>query len=252
MSIEERRDLALAHAGTEVRADGEGGAERLYGLAAPYNVRTPIGNPRTWGWFEEFMPGAFAESIANDDQRKLIDHNPYYVVSRRSAGTLVYTETGRGLEYDSALDDALSYVGDLIANVRNKNITGESVGFSVLPDGAIWSLIEVEEPRADGKVEVYTAELRQVFKATLWESSSVTWPAYTDTDAQLRRYALGPALIARGDRQAISRRAEHRPDLGELLKLLDDRQATPTPATRSLEDAQRVMRMHQRRFPHLV
>lgn len=249
MSAQERRNLALSLAGTEVR-DGEGGSgKRLYGLAVPYGVRTPIGNPKTWGFFEEFVSGAFTESIANDDQRKLIDHDPYYVVARRSAGTLTYRETSRGLEYDCALDEDLSYVRDLIANVRNGNISGESIGFSTLAGDAIWTEIEVEEPRADGKVEVYTADLRQVHKATLWESSSVTWPAYADTEANLRRYAIGPALVARGDRQAISRRAAHDPDLAELLKQLD---RTDPPATRSMADVDRIMRMHQRRFPHLV
>lgn len=251
MTTEERRNLALAEAGTEVRA-ASGGAERLYGLAAPFNIRTPIGNPRTWGWFEEFMPGCWTDSLAVDDQRKLIDHNGYYVVSRRSAGTLTYTQTARGLEYESDLDVALSYVNDLKANVRNGNISGESVGFAVGVDGAIWSQIEVEEPRADGKIEVYTAELRQVFKAQLWESSSVTWPAYADTEAQLRRYAVGPALVGRGDPEAISRRAAHRPDIAELLKLLDQRSTTPTPVTRSREDVDRFMRLHQSRHPHLV
>jgi Escherichia/Staphylococcus phage prohead protease len=248
MSTEERRDLAWADAGMRLRAAGDDGAQRFAGLASPFGVRAPIGNPKTWGFFEEFVPGCYIDSLGADDQRKLIDHDSYYVVSRVSAGTLTLAESPRGLEVDSALDTSLSYVNDLVANIRNRNVTGMSIGFRVPVGGDEWLEIEVEEPRPDGRVEVYSAELRRVHTVELLEVSSVTWPAFVSTEAQLR-YQLGPALVGRGDYDAIARRAATRPDLGDLLQLVT--RGIPAPAAPTSEDLDRVMRGYRARYPRL-
>lgn len=215
---DERRSLTSAQAGLTIRADDAAG-RRFHGLAAVYGVRAPIGNPKTWGFFEEFAPGTFTASLAADDQRFLIDHDTYYVVSRRSAGTLELTESSRGVEVDSALDEDLTYVRDLIANLANGNITGMSIGFRVPAGGDDWSTIEVEEEAQDGKIRVYTADLRTVRKAELIEGSAVTFPAFADTEASLR-HAVIPALARRGEHDAVARRAAHRPELAELLSYL--------------------------------
>ena len=226
MTTEERRSLALADAGIQVRAAGDGGAERFSGLASPFGARAAIGNPRTWGFFEEFQAGCFTATLAADDQRKLIDHDSYYVVSRVSAGTLTLSQSTRGLEVDSALDETLSYVGDLKANIRNGNLTGMSIGFIVAPGGDQWSTIEVEEPLPDGRVQVYEAELRTILTTALVEVSSVTFPAFVDTEASLR-YGVMPALALRGSRTAIEQRAAHRPEIGKLLDLLGEQRQAP-------------------------
>ncbi|GIJ51313.1 hypothetical protein Val02_81990 [Virgisporangium aliadipatigenens] len=218
MTTEERRDLSLAAAGLQLRAAGDEAEQRFYGTAMLYGTRAAIGNPKSWGFFEEFAPGAAARSLAEFDQRMLIDHDTYYLVSRVSAGDLTLTDTARGVEVDSALDDELSYVRDFRRNVEKRRITGMSIGFWVRE--ARWEEIEVEEPRPDGKIEVYTADLRVISDIDLMEVSGVTFPAYVDTDADVRAQ-VGPALVARGDRAAILRRAEHRPELRELLKHLD-------------------------------
>lgn len=226
MVAEERRSLALADAGIQVRAAGDSGPERFYGLASPFGVRAPIGNPKTWGFYEEFAPGAYTDTLVADDQRKLIDHDTYYVVSRVSAGTLTLAQTTRGLEVDSALDEELSYVRDLKANLRNGNITGMSIGFIVPPGGAQWTTIEVEEDQPDGRILVYEADLRTVIKVQLLETSSVTFPAFTDTEASLR-FGVMPALVLRGSRQAIEQRAAYRPEIGKLLDLLGEERQAP-------------------------
>lgn len=177
-------------AGWEVRTDGEDDKSRFVGLATPFNSRTAIGNPLVFGFYEEMDSGAFTDTLLKDDQRFLIDHNPFYVVSRSSAGTLDIKTSKRGLEVDSALDGNLSYVSDLRANLENGNIDGMSIGFFVLDDD--WSTEDVETD--DGhKSQV---EVRTVKKAQLLETSAVTFPAYTDTEAGLRE-RVSTALAVR-------------------------------------------------------
>lgn len=237
MTTEERRDLTLAQAGVQLRADGDE-APKFRGTAMLYGVRAAIGNPKSWGFFEEFAAGAAARSIAEFDQRMLIDHDTYYLVSRVSAGDLALTDTSGGVDVVSDLDDELSYVRDFRRNVQMRRITGMSIGFMVVAGRARWEEIEVEEPRADGKVEVYTADLRVIEEIDLIEVSGVTFPAYTDTEADVRAQ-VGPALVARGDRQAIARRAQHRPELRDLLRLVDDK---PTAVRRqSVVERQRAL-----------
>jgi HK97 family phage prohead protease len=206
---EDRRDLPLASAEVEIREDGDGAAV-FAGYAAKFNSRTLIG-ALPWGFYEEVSPGAFSKTLGEGDQRKLIQHDPYYVVSRVSAGTLRLSQDKTGLAVDSDLDRALSYVPDLIANVRNKNISGMSFGFRVIKD--TWAEEQVGET-SDGKP--ITGELRTIKEAELIEVSSVTFPAYGDTEAGLRATdpvrAVGLAL-ARRDSGLIEARAAYCPEL---------------------------------------
>ncbi|MET9942899.1 HK97 family phage prohead protease [Streptomyces halstedii] len=127
------------------------------------------------------------------------------VVSRVSAGSLRLAQDQIGLAVNSDLDERLSYVGDLIVNLDNRNITGMSFGFQVVKDD--WQMVDVETVDGD-KAE---AELRIIREVKLFEVSAVTFPAYEDTDAGLR--SVGVALAARGDDEAFDRRAAYRPEL---------------------------------------
>lgn len=206
MRTEERRDLTLATAGLQVRADEESGAATGFvGHAAVFSSRTAIGNPLTWGFYEEIAPGAFSKTISEGDARMLIDHDTRMVVSRVSAGSLRLAQDAVGLAVEADLDSDLSYVRDLVVNLRNRNITGMSFGFRVVKDD--WEPVEIET--VDGaKAE---AELRIIREVQLYEVSAVTFPAYEDTDAGLR--SVGVALAARGDAAAFDRRAAYRPEL---------------------------------------
>jgi HK97 family phage prohead protease len=203
--IEERRDLALAVAGVQLRAaDDEQQVHRFGGHAAVFNQRTAIGNPLTWGFYEEIAPGAFSKTLSEGDARFLIDHDTRLVVSRVSAGSLRLSQDRDGLAVDADLDTRLSYVADLVVNLENKNVTGMSFGFRTVK--ADWETVSVETD--EGEAE---AELRIVREVQLFEVSAVTFPAYEGTDAALR--SVGAALAARGDIAAFDRRAEHRPEL---------------------------------------
>jgi len=213
-TAEERRCLPVATAGLSVRAEGDG-AERFRGYAAVFNSRTAIGNPLRWGFYEEIAPGTFTKTISEGDARFLLDHDSYYVVSRVSAGTLLLAQDAHGLPVDSALDPELSYVRDLKANIRNKNITGMSFGFYVIKDD--WTTETVET--SDGQTA--EVEVRRILEARLIEVSAVTFPAYEDTEAELA--SVASALVRRGSVEAIERRAAWRPSLRDLLPLVDER-----------------------------
>lgn len=230
----ERRGLPLTTAQIAIRTEGDGetASERFVGHAAVFNERTAIGNPLTWGFYEQVAPGAFTKSLAESDQRMLLDHDSFYVVSRASAGTLELSQDKRGLAVDSALDEELSYVRDLKANLRNGNITGMSFGFRVIKDD--WEDIQVGETD-DG--DPVMAELRTLLELELVEVSAVTFPAYEQTDAGLRTIApseelaaVGAALVRRGDLSALECRAVHRADLNDFRQAILDRE--PAAATR--------------------
>lgn len=219
---EERRRLPLATAGIQIRS-AEDASQRFSGYAAVFNTRAAIGNPLSWGFYEEIAPGAFSKTLQESDARMLVDHDSYYVVSRSSAGSLSLSEDGHGLVVDSALDEELSYVRDLKANLRNGNITGMSFGFQVVKDE--WGTEDVETKDGQtGQVEVRT--IREI---RLIEVSAVTFPAYTETEAELR--SVAGALNARGDNDAMLRHAELRPELNDLLEVTE-----PAVSTRQFDE----------------
>ncbi|MFF9714818.1 HK97 family phage prohead protease [Streptomyces sp. NPDC014603] len=221
-STEERRRLALDAAAVAIRAAD--GGDRFGGYASVFNSRTAIGNPLRWGFYEEIAPGAFSKTLDEGDARMLIDHDSYYVVSRMSAGTLALSEDDKGLLVDSALDEELSYVRDLKANLRNGNITGMSFGFYVIKDE--WNSETLEVEGAD-PVEVDVRVIREV---RLVEVSAVTFPAYPETEAELK--AVARALDRRGDYAAIEAAARHRPELLDLVHI--DRE--PGESTRGTQE----------------
>lgn len=215
-SSEERRGLSLADARVEVRAKEDDEAPRFTGHAAVFNSRTAIGNPLTWGFYEEIAPGAFSRTISGGDARMLIDHDSRMVVARVAPGSLNLAEDKVGLSVDAALDTGLSYVSDLVANLRNGNIDGMSFGFFVKQDD--WTTEEIETK--DGQTA--EVEVRRITEVELLEVSAVTFPAYKETAASLR-HSLVPALRHRGDAGAVERLAKYRPELAELLDDVIDR-----------------------------
>lgn len=164
-----------------VRADGDTSEPKFAGHAAVFNSRTAIGNPLRWGWYEEIAPGAFTKTLQEGDARFLVDHDSRLLVARVSAGDLRLTEDAVGLATDADLDTELSYVKDLVRNLEKKRITGMSFGFYVVKDE--WNTETVETN--DGQsAEV---EVRVIQEVRLLEVSAVTFPAYEDTDAGLRK-----------------------------------------------------------------
>jgi len=222
----ERRRLSLAAAGVTIRDAAADAAPGFSGYAAKFNERAAIGNPLTWGFYEQVADGAFTKTLSEGDARFLVDHDTRLVVSRTSADTLRLAQDKTGLATDSDLDTELTYVRDLVANLRNGNITGMSFGFEVKKDS--WETVQVAETDDGDPVE---AELRTLLEIKLYEVSAVTFPAYESTEAKLRSVAT--ALVHRGDDDAIARHAERKPELLRYTQI-DGRE--PGKSTRGGDD----------------
>lgn len=164
-----------------VRADDTSEEPKFAGHAAVFDSRTAIGNPLRWGWYEQIAPGAFTKTLSEGDARFLVDHDSRLLVARVSAGDLRLSEDEVGLAVDSDLDVELSYVKDLVRNLEKKRITGMSFGFYVVRDK--WETEEVETSAGD-PIDV---EVRTILEVRLLEVSAVTFPAYEETDAGLRK-----------------------------------------------------------------
>lgn len=177
--LREVRATPLESADFQIRA-AAGGAKTFDGHAAVFDSRTAIGNPASWGWYEEVDRGAFTKTLQEGDARFLVDHDTRLIVARVSAGDLRLSTDNIGLRVEADLDEGLSYVSDLVRNLEAKRITGMSFGFRVLRDE--WSEEDVET--SDGKT--ITINVRRLLEVQLWEVSAVTFPAYEETDAGLR------------------------------------------------------------------
>jgi HK97 family phage prohead protease len=229
----ERRTRALADTDARVlRATGDDAEPRFVGHAAVFNSRTAIGNPLTWGWYEEIDAGAFDKTLSEGDARFLVDHDTRMLIARVTAGDLRLATDDIGLAVDAALDQELSYVRDLTRNLEKRRITGMSFGFYVVRDK--WEEIELEV-EVDGQTETASVWLRTILEVRLVEVSAVTFPAYEDTDAGLRKLA-DEVRAARGVPTQISPSASEgaRPAPAETTR---DTTSDPAPAetTRGVE-----------------
>ena len=193
---QERREQSLAATDFTLRAAADDGPRRFTGHAAVFNVRTAIGNPLTWGFYEEVAPGAFTKTLTEGDARFLVDHQTHLLCARVSAGDLRLAQDKVGLLTDADMDEELSYVRDLTRNLEARRITGMSFGFYVTKDA--WSTEELDVEGVDEPVKV---EVRRITEVKLLEVSAVTFPAYEETDAAVR------ALRSRAEPDPLGRRA---------------------------------------------
>jgi HK97 family phage prohead protease len=215
----ELRDRSRDEAGIVIRAAADATGQQFVGHAAVFNVRTAIGNPLTWGFYEQVNAGAFAKTLKEGDARFLVDHDTSKLVARVSAGDLRLSEDDLGLAVDSDLDSEVSYVRDLVRNVEKRRITGMSFGFQVVKDD--WTTEEVETN--DGNAA--EVEVRTIQEVRLFEVSAVTFPAYEETDAALR------ALALRDDPDPLGRRAH-------LIDRITAKQHEPGGSTRAPKDTE--------------
>lgn len=198
--LTEQRSRTAAAAGIAVRAGTDGAAPVFYGHPAVVNSRTAIGDPLSWGFFEELSPNVFDRTLADPatDSRFLIDHDSALIVSRQSAGDLTLAMDTTGLTSTSDLDQDVSYIRDFTINVQKRRITGMSFGFIVRKDE--WTTIDIDATDDKGKTYTATAELRTVLDCDLIEVSGVTFPAYTDTDAAIRAIRTNPDALRRREK----------------------------------------------------
>jgi len=148
----------------EIRQADEG--IRVSGYAAVFNEETDIG-----GMFREVIaPGAFADAIGRDDVVFLINHDGLPLARTRS-GTLTIKEDERGLYMETTLDPDDPDVKSIAGKMKRGDL--DKMSFAFLPDIQEWD--DTQDP-----------PLRTIKRASLYDVSIVTTPAYDGTEIGLR------------------------------------------------------------------
>lgn len=155
---------------TEIRIVKNGDdAPKIMGYAAKFNkLSEDLG-----GFREKIAPGAFIQSVMNDDIRALWNHDPNYVLGRTDSGTLVLEENSRGLKMEVEPPD-VQWARDLMVSIERGDVTGQSFGFSCVSD--TWEIKNKDEEE----------NIRTLNEAKLYDVGPVTFPAYHDTNVAVR------------------------------------------------------------------
>lgn len=136
---------------------------QLFGIAAPFNAQTRIGD-----FNEVIAPGAFARTLAeSSDILALADHDSCRVLGRTRTGSLALKETANGLEYTLDLPETTDG-NNLRALAQRGDLGGVSFGFRVVRDS-------------------WLGDVRTLHEVALHEISVVSaHPAYNATTVNLR------------------------------------------------------------------
>lgn len=158
----ETRVFALDN--VEFRADGD--KLRFRGHAAVFDQLSED----LHGFREKVARGAFTKTLKEADVRFLVNHNPDLVLARSKNQTLSLSEDETGLLTEAEMAP-VSYARDVSKLLERGDVDQMSFGFQTLKD-------EWDE---SGETPVRT--LKEV---RLWDVSVVTFPAYPQTDAEVR------------------------------------------------------------------
>ncbi|MFH0957709.1 MAG: HK97 family phage prohead protease [Pseudomonadota bacterium] len=162
---EERRII-----GSEIRAVEKDGKHSLEGYAAKFNTLSlDLG-----GFFEKVDRGAFGNSLKNaTDVRALHNHDPNLILGRVSAKTLELSEDDVGLKV-KIMPPETQWAKDLMVSIQRGDISQMSFGFRVQKDA--WEVNETKD------------NIRTLMDVHLMDVSSVTFPAYTQSEIYVRSF----------------------------------------------------------------
>lgn len=178
----ERRVFPLTGVQVETRS---GAPAKISGHSAVFDTLS-----EDLGFFrEKIRPGAFAKSIKHDDVRALFNHDPSAILGRTKSGTLALSEDQRGLFMETKPPDT-QVARDLLTSIKRGDIDQQSFQFEVMEDA--W--------HTEGGMDV-----RELVEVKLYDVSPVTFPAYTATDVQVRRWVQDAGLEFDGVRAAMVR-----------------------------------------------
>ena len=153
----------------ELRVDSSNNGNEIIGHAAVFDSWS-----ETLGGFfpfkEKVRKGAFVKSIIDDDIRALFNHDPNYVLGRNKVGTLALEEDDIGLKVKISPPDT-SWAKDLVTSIKRGDISQMSIGF----------LVEEDKWSTDSGLDT-----RELIKVKLFDVSTVTFPAYAQTDVGVR------------------------------------------------------------------
>lgn len=148
----------------EIRQDADG--LKVEGYAAVFDQEADIG-----GMFrEKIEKGAFTEAIGRDDVVFLINHDGLPLARTRS-GTLTLSEDDHGLKMSTTLDPEDPDVKSIAGKMKRGDL--DKMSFAFFPEVQEW----------DDSEEI---PLRTIKKASLYDVSVVTTPAYDGTEVALR------------------------------------------------------------------
>ena len=187
----DRRERRVVKDPVEFRVSDD--SPRIGGYAAVFNAETVIGG--MFGFREQIAPGAFDEAIENDDVRALFNHDPSMLLGRTASGTLKLAVDKKGLRYDVEMPDTAAG-RDVMTLVKRGDVNGSSFGFIVEDDD--WDESEVKK----GKLP-----LRTIRKASLFDVSPVTFPAYPQASVSARSKAQACAETAQQAKVDSEKRA---------------------------------------------
>ena len=158
----------------EVRMDSpetdEASQVKIVGYAAKFNSRSK----NLGGFVEIIAPGAF-DDVLEDDTRAVFNHDPNFVLGRRSSGTLKLFIDEIGLGYEITPPDTQTVRDLVLTPMERGDINQSSFVFRLGHRGDDWHEDE------DG---ILVRTINKV--SALIDVSPVTYPAYTDTDSAKR------------------------------------------------------------------
>jgi len=167
----------------EIRADADG--IKVEGYAAVFGQEADIG-----GMFREVIErGAFRDAIGRDDVVFLINHDGLPLARTRS-GTLKLTEDDHGLRMETTLDPEDPDVKSIAGKMKRGDL--DKMSFAFFPEVQEWD--ETQDP-----------PLRTIKRASLFDVSIVTTPAYQGTEIALRSLEASrkPRLIDQNKRRRM-------------------------------------------------
>ena len=177
---------------TKKRQEGEEGLPMIEGYAAIFNSRSENLGGRYWEYYEVILPGAFVETIGQDDVVANFNHNSDLVLGRNTAETLSMREDDKGLFVEIDTPDT-TYARDLVQSIERGDIKGMSFAFTITD--SYW--------KVEDEIEVMYLE-----KVKLYDVSVVTHPAYRETSVGLRSLVCDHLKSVMGTSQERSERAQ--------------------------------------------
>jgi HK97 family phage prohead protease len=184
----ERRFMELA----ELRLDGEKDERSIRGYAAVFDAMSqPL-----FGFREIIRKGAFKKTIKDGDIRALWNHDPNYVLGRKSARTLRLEEDDKGL-LSRIFPPDTQWARDLMTSIERGDVSQMSFGFRTVKDHWL-------PPGDDG------LPIRELLSCQLFDVSPVTYPAYPQTEVHVRAlmdavlWKMQQGSIGKEEREAIA------------------------------------------------
>jgi uncharacterized protein len=159
-------------------APGTNSPGKIEGYAAVFNSWSEdLG-----GFKEQLLPGSFDRVLrTKPDVRCLMNHDPDLVLGRTKSGTLQLSADSQGLWYSCELPNT-STGRDLYELIKREDITQCSFSFSLEEGDDSWE-------NRGGSLMMRT--IRNV--SHLYDVSSVTVPAYSDTSVSARNRVVLPS-----------------------------------------------------------